>query len=70
MSETININGKQYDTGSISASARQQIANIRAADQEIERLRLQLAITQTARTAYSNSLLQELGDVERNTEIS
>lgn len=53
---TIKIDGKDYDTEKLSAEAKAQLVSLRAADQEIQRLNVQLAIAQTARNAYANAL--------------
>lgn len=58
--QTITINGTQYEADKLSESARNQVANLRVTDQEIERVKQQLAIYQTARAAYAQALSQEL----------
>lgn len=58
--QTITINDTQYDADKLSESARNQVANLRVTDQEIERVKQQLAIYQTARAAYANELAKEL----------
>lgn len=58
--QTIVIDGKGYNTASLSENARAQVANLRVTDQEIERVKQQLAIYQTARAAYAQALAQEL----------
>ncbi|MGE4535164.1 DUF6447 family protein [Halomonas sp.] len=61
---SITIDGQEYDLTSLSENARQQVLNLRVTDQEIERLKQRLAITQTARTAYANALKAELPKLE------
>lgn len=56
----ITIDGRSYDTSSLSENARQQIANIRAVDDHAAHLGLRLALTETARSVYSDLLLREL----------
>lgn len=58
--QTITINGTQYEADKLSESARNQVANLRVTDQEIERVKQQLAIYQTARAAYAQALSNEL----------
>ena len=58
--QSITIDGKSYEIASLSDEARQQIVNIRAVDQELERLKRQIAITQMARKGYSEALVQLL----------
>ncbi|WP_017430746.1 DUF6447 family protein [Vreelandella jeotgali] len=59
-SQTLTIDGTEYKLDALSETARQQAANLRVTDEEIERLRRQLAITQTARGAYARALSEEL----------
>ncbi|WNK21231.1 DUF6447 family protein [Halomonas piscis] len=56
--QTLTIDGVDYRLEELSEGARQQVANLRAVDEEIERLQRSLAIAQTARSAYA----RELGD--------
>lgn len=56
---TIKIDNKDYDLNALSAEARAQLISLQATDAEIQRLRIQLAISQTARAAYAR-VLQEL----------
>lgn len=58
--QTITIDGKEYRVEDLSENARAQVTNLRVTDQEIARLKQQLAIHQTARTAYSRALAEEL----------
>ncbi|MCG5530544.1 DUF6447 family protein [Halorhodospira halochloris] len=58
---TVIIDGTEYRLDEMSENARQQLINLRVADQEIERLKRQLAITRTARQAYARALQSELG---------
>ena len=56
----IKINDKDYEVDSLSNEAKSQIQMIRLCDQELSRLNAQLAITQTARLAYSKALQEAL----------
>jgi len=57
---SITIDGKKYDLAQLSDTAKQQLGNLGAVDQEIARLNTQLAIAQTARAAYSAALKEAL----------
>lgn len=52
----ITIDNKEYDTDHLSDEAKSQLANVQLTDQEIQRLQIRLAITQTARNAYAQAL--------------
>ncbi|ODC04823.1 hypothetical protein BFW38_16100 [Terasakiispira papahanaumokuakeensis] len=58
--QTVKINGQEYALDALSDTARQQLNNLRFTDAEIQRLQAQLAIAQTARSAYAQSLQAEL----------
>lgn len=58
--QTITINGTPYEADKLSEGARNHVANLRVTDQEIERVKQQLAIYQTARAAYAQALSSEL----------
>lgn len=58
--ETISIDNKEYVLQDLSAEAKTQLTNLSVVDQEIARLQQQLAIAQTARSAYANALKEEL----------
>lgn len=52
----INIDNVEYDLDKLSDTAKSQLQMVQITDQEIARLKMQLAIAQTARIAYSNAL--------------
>lgn len=58
--QTMTIDGTGYNLADLSENARHQVMNLRVTDQEITRLQQQLAIYQTARTAYARALSEEL----------
>jgi hypothetical protein len=58
--KSINIDNQEYELDKLPPAARQQLANVRVADQEIARLQVQLALAQTARNAYGQALKAEL----------
>jgi hypothetical protein len=53
---TITIDNKDYDTDTLSDSAKAQLTSLQVTDAEIQRLNIQLAIAQTARNAYAKAL--------------
>lgn len=58
--KSITIDNQEYELDKLKPEARQQLANLRVADQEIARLQVQLALAQTARNAYGQALKAEL----------
>ncbi|MBS3667223.1 DUF6447 family protein [Vreelandella boliviensis] len=58
--QTVTIDGSEFHVSDLSENARNQLLNLRVTDQEIQRLNQQLAIAQTARTAYARALKDEL----------
>lgn len=58
--ENIKIDDKEYDLKSFSDVAKAQLMHLQAAELEIHRLNMQIAIFQTAKTSYINALKQEL----------
>ncbi|GAA5169767.1 DUF6447 family protein [Modicisalibacter zincidurans] len=58
--QTVTIDGTDYNVADLSENARSQVVNLQVTDQEIARLQQQLAIYQTARTAYARALSEEL----------
>lgn len=59
---TIKIDGKDYDTDQLSNEAKAQLTSLQLTDAEIQRLQIQLAITQTARNTYAKALQAALSD--------
>ena len=57
---TITIDDKQYEFESLSDAAKANIANLRIADQEIARLRTQLALAETARRVFVKGVSENL----------
>ena len=57
---TVTIDGTEYNLADLSDNARQQLANLSAADAEIRRIEAQLAMARTARQAYARALQREL----------
>ncbi|MDQ7733695.1 DUF6447 family protein [Halomonas sp. SpR1] len=63
--QTVTIDGSEYNVADLSENARNQVLNLRVTDQEIQRLNQQLAIAQTARTAYARALKAELPEQQK-----
>jgi len=61
---TVTIDGTDYALDSLSEQAKAQLTNLRVVDQEIARLQTQLAIYQTARSAYARVLQDELAQTQ------
>lgn len=57
---TITVDGKEYSAENLSEQAKNLVANVQATDQELNRLRVQNTIAQTARQVYVNALKAEL----------
>lgn len=58
--QTVTIGNKEYDIDNLSENARTQVTNLRIADQEINRLQMQMTLAKTARMAYAKALRAEL----------
>jgi len=64
--QTLTIDGTDYNLADLSDNAKSQVTNLRVTDQEIARLQQQLAIYQTARTAYAQALKAELPETAKS----
>lgn len=58
--QKITIDGKEYNLSEFTDAAKAQLIHLQAAEMEIHRMNLHLAIYQTARAAYLESLKSEL----------
>ena len=58
--QVIKIDGKDYPADSLSDEAKNQLMNVRVADQKIVALQQDLAMLQTARNAYAKALAEAL----------
>lgn len=67
MTQSITIDGTEYAFDSLSTTARNQIINLRATEQEIARTQALLAMLQTARTTYAQVLKNELGQSDKKS---
>jgi hypothetical protein len=57
----ITIDGKDYDTETLSDEVKAQLTSVQFVDQELARLSAQAAVMQTARIAYAKALNDALG---------
>lgn len=64
-SKTLIIDNQEYDFDSLSEAAKRQLVNLRMVDKEIERLKIQLGIAQTARAGVANAVRENLPQVEQ-----
>ena len=55
---TVTIDGKEYALDSLNDTAKNQLMNLRAADQKINALQQDLAMFQTARNSYAKVLAE------------
>ena len=60
---SITIDNKAYDLDSLSAESKAQLKNLRFVDTELQRLRAQSAVLQTARNAYAKALQASLPEL-------
>ena len=68
MSQTITIDGKEYDLDSLSKESKGQLLSIQFVDSELQRLNNKIAAYQTARIAYVKALQASL-EGETSIEI-
>jgi hypothetical protein len=53
---TIKIDNKDYDLDTVSDEAKAQLASLQFVDSELNRVQAQIAVLQTARSAYAKAL--------------
>jgi hypothetical protein len=63
--QKITIDGKEYDLASLTDEAKNQLMNVRVADQKIASAQQDLAVLQTARNAYARALAEALPKVNQ-----
>lgn len=56
----IKVNDTEYNVDDLSDNAKAQLQNMNFASAEIQRLKIQLALAETARNAYQSALIAEL----------
>lgn len=54
--DTIKINDKEYKLANLTDEAKAQLTNLRVCDAELQRLKAQIAITETAKATYARAL--------------
>jgi len=67
---TVRIDGVEYDSGALEEDAQRILQSIIFTEQGLQRLRNELAIADTARIAYGESLKREFSkkkDVKKTT---
>lgn len=64
----MTIDGKEYDTDTLSDQAKATIASLQFVDARMQQLRNELAIADTARIAYARALKGELEKVQNAAE--
>ncbi|WP_151704830.1 DUF6447 family protein [Nitrincola alkalilacustris] len=61
--DTVKINDKEYKLADLSEDAKAQLTNLRVCDAELQRLKAQIAIVETAKAAYGRALTEELSKI-------
>ena len=64
--DKITVDGIEYDTTSLSEEAKAQVLNIQFVELQLQQLRNELAVCDTARIGYSNALKKELEASQNN----
>ena len=64
----ITIDDKEYDTDTMSDHAKATIGSLQFVDAQLQQLRNELAICDTARLAYGRALKRELEKVQPEAE--
>jgi hypothetical protein len=69
---TITIDGKEYDTDTLSDETKTQLGSLQYVDSELARLQAQAAALQTARIAYGRALTETLenGSASKQEEVA
>ncbi len=60
----VTLDGKNYDTDSLSNEAKATVSSLQFVQSEIQRANANIAILKTAESAYVNSLKKELEESE------
>ena len=63
--QIVIIDNEEYAIDSLSEATKGQLVNVRIVDQEIARLKTQLAIAQTARSVYAANVKRDLPKIEK-----
>ena len=62
----VTIDGKEFDVDQLTENAKNQLEALQACEQKIRQIQTDLAIAQTARSAYAMALKSEL---PKNEEV-
>lgn len=54
--QVIKVDGDAYSIAALSEEAKSLLASVKMADQKLDQLQVELAVTQTARNAYAKAL--------------
>ncbi|WP_306604970.1 DUF6447 family protein [Azonexus sp.] len=57
---TLTFNGKEYEIDALTENAKGQLASVQFVEAELQRLKSQTAVLNTARNAYMRELQSEL----------
>ena len=60
----INIDGIEYNTEDLTENGKAQLASLQFLEAQMGKLKLELAVYQTSRNAYSDALKTELAKIE------
>lgn len=61
--QTVTIDGVEYKLDDLSDNAKKQLTNIQFVDFQLQQLRNELAVSDTARIAYTNALKNDLDKI-------
>lgn len=61
----ITVDDKEYEIGDMSDAAKTQLSNIQFVDDQIQQLKNEWAISDTARLGYSGALKGELLNIDK-----
>tara|TARA_B100000902_G_C26854934_1_gene690122 strand:+ start:19 stop:204 length:186 start_codon:yes stop_codon:yes gene_type:complete len=59
---SIKIDGKDYDLDQLSDESKNQLSSLQFVQSELKRLNAQIAVYNTAASAYSNALKNSISD--------
>ena len=65
-SQKVTVDNVEYSLDDLSENAKSQIVNIQFVDNQIQQLRNELAVADTARIGYTNALKNELPKLQSN----
>ena len=65
----VTIDKVEYDTDNLTEGAREQLASLQVCEQKLQQLQMEIAMIQTARSAYAMALREEMPEGEENLSI-